>query len=180
MRGPHVAQINGKSPRADETAFVAPTATVIGAATIGAEASVWYGAVLRADCDSIALGEGSNIQDGVAVHCDPGFPVTVGRNVSVGHNAVLHGCTVEDGALVGMGATVLNGAVVGTGSLIAAGALVLAGTQIPPRSLVAGVPAKVRRELTDDEVAKNEGNAAVYRHLAQQHRSAEVTAFDSP
>ncbi|NDV10735.1 gamma carbonic anhydrase family protein [Rhodococcus sp. IEGM 248] len=178
VREPHVVAINGRSPRAEETTWVAPTAAVIGAATLGAETSIWYGAVLRADCDSITLGEGSNIQDGVAVHVDPGFPVVVGRDVSVGHNAVLHGCTVGDGALVGMGATVLNGAVIGEQSLVAAGALVLEGTRVPPRSLVAGVPAKVRRELTDDEVAHNAANAAVYRQLAQQHRSADVTTFD--
>ncbi|WP_218017220.1 gamma carbonic anhydrase family protein [Rhodococcus marinonascens] len=180
MREPHVVAINGNSPQADETAWVAPTAAVIGATTIGAEASIWYGAVLRADCDSITLGEGSNIQDGVAVHVDRGFPVTVGRGVSVGHNAVLHGCTVEDGALVGMGATILNGAVVGEGALVAAGALVLEGTRIPARSLAAGVPAKVRRDLTDDEVAHNADNASVYRELAQQHRSAEVITFNAP
>ncbi|MEV0945224.1 gamma carbonic anhydrase family protein [Rhodococcus sp. NPDC049939] len=180
MREPHVAAINGNSPQIDETAWIAPTAAVLGATTIGAEASVWYSAVLRADCDSITLGAGSNIQDGVTVHTDPGFPVAIGRNVSVGHNAVVHGCTVEDGALVGMGATIINGAVIGEGSLIAAGALVLEGQKIPPRSLVAGVPAKVRRELTDDEVSRNAANAAMYRQLAQQHRSAKITTFSAP
>ena len=107
------------------------------------------------------------------VHTDPGFPVHVGDGVSVGHGAVLHGCTVEEDVLIGMNATVLNGAVVGTGSLVAAGSVVLEGTQIPPRSLVAGVPGKVRRELTEEEHAKIVRNAQHYRELAVQHRAAQ-------
>ncbi|MGA9872483.1 MAG: gamma carbonic anhydrase family protein [Rhodococcus sp. (in: high G+C Gram-positive bacteria)] len=164
--------LEGGSPTVDEQAWVAPTATLVGRVNIAASASIWYGAVLRAEFEDIAIGEGSNLQDGVAAHVDPGFPLTVGKDVSVGHNAVLHGCTVGDGSLVGMGAIVMNGAVIGEGSLVAAGALVLEGTQVPPRSLVAGVPAKVRRELTDDEVNHNGLNSAVYRELAKQHRAA--------
>lgn len=160
------------SPEVDAEAWVAPTATVVGRVKIAASSGIWYNAVLRAEFEDITIGEGSNLQDGVAAHVDPGFPLTVGKDVSVGHNAVLHGCTIGDGSLVGMGAVVMNGAVVGEGSLVAAGALVLEGTQVPPRSLVAGVPAKVRRELTDDEVAHNGLNAAVYRELLKQHRSA--------
>ncbi|HEV7951685.1 MAG TPA: gamma carbonic anhydrase family protein, partial [Glaciihabitans sp.] len=156
------------------TVFVAPTATLIGQVTLAADASVFYGAVLRADRDSISIGAGSNIQDNVTVHCDPGSPVVVGKLVSVGHAAVLHGCTVEDGCLIGMSATVLNRAVVGRESLIAAGSVVLEGTVIPPRSLVAGVPAKVRRSLTEDEVAHLAANAATYLQLSREHRrSAE-------
>jgi carbonic anhydrase/acetyltransferase-like protein (isoleucine patch superfamily) len=127
---------------------------------------VFYGAVLRADSDSITIGAGSNLQDNVAVHCDGGKPTTVGERVSVGHSAVLHGCTVEDDCLIGMSATVLNGAVIGAGSLVAAGAVVLEGTIIPPRSLV---PAKVRRELTEEEIAEVTSNAAHYVELSRKH-----------
>ena len=167
-----VLPFNGTSPTIDETAWLAPTAAVIGNATIEAAASLFYGAVVRADMDAIRLGRGSNLQDNVVVHTDFGFPTRIGAGVSVGHAAVVHGCTVEDNCLIGMNATVLNGAVIGAGSLVAAGSLVLEGTQIPPRSLVAGVPGKVRRELTEEESARVVRNAEHYRALAAQHRSA--------
>ena len=115
---------------------------------------------------------GTNIQDGVTIHVDPGFPVSIGANVSVGHNAVLHGCEVEDGCLIGMGAVILNGAKIGAGSLIAASALVPQGFVVPPRSLVAGVPGKMRRDLSDAEVAHNRNNAQVYQALVELHRDA--------
>lgn len=152
-------------------AFIAPTASVIGKVTLGQGASAFYGAVLRGDTAAISVGENSNLQDNVVLHADPGFPTTVGSRVSVGHGAVVHGCTVEDDCLIGMGATVMNGAVIGTGSLIAGGAVVLEGTIIPPRSLVAGVPAKVRREISDQEFLGIQHNAEHYRELAQSHRA---------
>ncbi len=158
------------TPSIDESAFVAPNATVIGRVTLHPRSSVFYGAVLRGDRDDIELGEGSNLQDNVTVHCDPGAPTRIGAGVSVGHGAVLHGCIVEADCLIGMGATVLNRAVVGAGSLVAAGAVVLEDTVIPPRSLVAGVPAKVRRELTDDEVDHIRRNAETYLELSAAHR----------
>ncbi|GHC33561.1 gamma carbonic anhydrase family protein [Streptomyces cinnamoneus] len=164
--------VGGKQPEVDPAAFAAPTSVVIGEVTLGAEASVWYHAVLRADCGPITLGAGSNIQDNCTVHVDPGFPVRVGERVTVGHNAVLHGCTVEDDVLIGMGATVLNGATIGAGSLVAAQALVPQGMQVPPGSLVAGVPAKVRRELTEEEREHIRVNAAMYVELAKAHREA--------
>ncbi|MCM2577400.1 gamma carbonic anhydrase family protein [Streptomyces meridianus] len=167
-----VRGVDGKEPRIHPEAFAAPTAVVVGDVTLGAGSSVWYHAVLRGDGDSITLGSQSNVQDNCTVHADPGFPVVVGDRVSVGHNAVLHGCTVEDDVLVGMGATVLNGARIGTGSLIAAQALVPQGMEVPPGSLVAGVPAKVRRELTAEERAGLELNAAVYVELAGKHSAA--------
>ncbi|GGW38223.1 gamma carbonic anhydrase family protein [Streptomyces xantholiticus] len=167
-----VAGVGGREPRVDPEAFAAPTSVVMGEVTLDAGASVWYQTVLRADCGPITIGAGSNIQDNCTVHSDPGFPVTVGERVSVGHNAILHGCTVEDDVLVGMGATVLNGAHIGAGSLIAAQALVPQGMQVPPGSLVAGVPAKVRRELTQEEQEGIKLNAAVYLDLAAQHREA--------
>jgi carbonic anhydrase/acetyltransferase-like protein (isoleucine patch superfamily) len=165
-----ILSFNGHAPSVPESAWVAPNGTLVGNVSLGEEASVFYGAVLRGDVDSITIGARSNIQDNVSIHCDSGIPTTVGSGVSVGHSAVLHGCTVEDDCLIGMSATVLNGAVIGTGSLIAAGAVVLEGTIIPPGSLVAGVPAKVRRELTADEVAKVRHNATHYVELSRAHR----------
>lgn len=164
--------IFGHTPQVDATAFVAENATLIGDVHVHADAVVMYGAVLRADRDRIELGEGSNLQDNVSVHGDPGKPTIVGRGVSVGHAAMLHGCTIEDDCLIGMSATVLNGAVIGRESLVAAGTVVLEGTVVPPRSLVAGVPGKVRRELTDDEVAGIRRNAETYRMLGAEHTAA--------
>lgn len=160
------------APSVAEGAFVAPGAIIVGNVALADGASVWYNAVLRAEQEPIRIGAGSNLQDNVSCHVDHGFPLTVGRGVSVGHGAVLHGCTVEDDVLVGMSATVLNGAVIGAGSLIAAGAVVLEGTVVPPGSLVAGVPGKVRRALTDDEVAGIRRNARNYLGHAARHRLA--------
>ncbi|GFE20352.1 gamma carbonic anhydrase family protein [Streptomyces libani] len=165
-----ISPVGGKEPRVDQKAFTAPTSVVLGEVTMGPGASVWYHTVLRADCGPIVLGADSNIQDNCTVHVDPGFPVTVGERVSVGHNAVLHGCTVEDDVLIGMGATVLNGAHIGEGSLVAAQALVPQGMQVPPGSLVAGVPAKVKRQLTDEERETIKLNAVMYLELAARHR----------
>lgn len=167
-----ITAMGGKEPDIDASAFTAPTSVVIGEVTMAARSSVWYHAVLRADCGPIVIGAGSNIQDNCSVHVDPGFPVTVGERVSVGHNAVLHGCTVEDDVLIGMGATVLNGAHIGTGSLIAAQALVPQGMRVPPGSLVAGVPAKVKRRLTQEELDGVKFNAVGYVELAEAHREA--------
>ncbi|MFU8946982.1 gamma carbonic anhydrase family protein [Mycetocola zhadangensis] len=152
-----------------DTAFVAPGARIIGNVTLKPASSVWYNAVLRGDSASIELGEGSNIQDGVAVHVDSSSPVVIGKGVSVGHNAVIHGCTIGDTVLVGMGAVVLSGAVIGDECLIAGGAVVLSGAVIPPRSLVAGVPGKVRRELTDDEIDGIRKNAEIYLEHSRHH-----------
>lgn len=172
MPEPLIVTVLGHTPHLDSDSWVAPNATVIGQVSLAAGASVWYGATLRAESEPIEVGANSNIQDGVTVHVDPGFPCRIGAGVTVGHNVVLHGCTVEDDSLVGMGAVVLNGAVIGAGSLVAAGAVVPQGMVVPPRSLVAGVPAKVRRELTDDEVGHNQFNAKAYTHLTDLHRSA--------
>lgn len=161
-----------RSPAVHEDAWTADSATLVGDVRVGAGSSVWYAAVLRAEYEPITVGERTNLQDGVVVHVDPGFPATLGDGVSVGHGAVLHGCTVQDGCLVGMHATVLNGAVIGAGSLVAAGALVLEGVEVPPGSLVAGVPAKVRRPLTPAEVEGLGVNAALYVELAERHRGA--------
>ncbi|AJT42719.1 gamma carbonic anhydrase family protein [Psychromicrobium lacuslunae] len=163
----------GETPLIAADAFIAANATVIGKVVIGNASSAFYGAVLRGDTAQITVGEHSNLQDNVVLHADPGFPTTIGDRVSVGHGAVVHGCTVEDDCLIGMGATVMNGAVIGAGSLVAGGAVVLEGTVIPPRSLVAGVPAKVRREISDQEFAGIQHNAEHYRVLAQSHRALQ-------
>ncbi|WP_026544297.1 gamma carbonic anhydrase family protein [Arthrobacter sp. 35/47] len=168
----HIIEFSGHTPSVPESVFVAPTASIIGNATFGENSSAFYGVSVRADTATISIGEGTNLQDNVVVHADPGFPATVGNRVSVGHSAVVHGCTIGDDCLVGMSATIMNGATVGTGSLVAAGAVVLEGTQIPPRSLVAGVPAKVRRELTDEELQGVRDNASRYQELAARHRTA--------
>lgn len=177
---PLIRSVAGKKPQLDASAFVAPGGVVVGAVTLQEHSSVWYGAVLRAEAESIEIGSGSNIQDNCTVHTDPGYSVRVGAGVSVGHNAVLHGCVVEDDALVGMGATILNGAVIGAGSLVAAQALVPQGLRVPPGSLVAGVPAKVRRELTEEEREGLKLNAEVYRELALTHGEEETDTDPEP
>jgi carbonic anhydrase/acetyltransferase-like protein (isoleucine patch superfamily) len=172
MSEPLIVPVRGRAPQLHAEAWVAPNASLIGQVSLAARASVWYSATLRAEAEPIEVGFGSNIQDGVTVHVDSEFPVTIGSGVSVGHNAVLHGCTVEDDSLIGMGAIVLNGAVIGTGSLIAAGALIPQGMVVPPRSLVTGVPGRVRRELSEAEIAANRHNAEVYRRLIDIHRAS--------
>ena len=167
--------VAGKAPDVDPTAFVAAGARLVGDVHLAEGASVWYNAVLRGDSDSITVGAGSNLQDNVSVHVDAGHPVRIGEGVSVGHNAVVHGCTIGDASLIGMGSTVLSGAVIGDECLVAAGAVVLEGAVIPAGSLVAGVPAKVRRELTEEERRGIRRNAEVYReHLREHAHSIEV------
>ena len=167
-----ILSLPGRRPAIDPTAFLAAGARVIGSVTIGEASSVWYNAVLRADSDTITIGTGSNAQDNVSVHVDQGHPVVIGDDVSIGHNAVVHGCTIGDGSLIGMGAVVLSGAVIGAECLIAGGALVLSGTEVPDGSLVAGVPAKVRRALTASEREGLRENARVYRDHSATHRGA--------
>lgn len=152
-----------KTPRIDPSAYIAPGAVVIGDVVISAGVSVWFNAVIRGDVEPIVIREGSNIQDGVVVHTDPSYPCDVGENVTVGHNAILHGCQIKPGVTIGMGATVLTGAVVGESALVAAHALVLEGAEVEPRTLVAGVPAKPRRTLSDDEIARLLGNTERYQ-----------------
>ncbi|WP_181798226.1 gamma carbonic anhydrase family protein [Streptomyces sp. WELS2] len=165
-----VVGIRGKEPQVDPEAFVAPTASVVGDVTLHEGASVWYGAVVRGDIEKITVGARANVQDNVTLHADPGYPVRIGERVSIGHNAVVHGATVEEDCLIGMGATVLNGAVIGAGSLVAAQALVPQGMVVPPGSLVAGVPAKVRRALSEEEREGVVLNGTLYADLAKEHR----------
>lgn len=142
--------------------FVAPNAAVIGRVTLGDKSSVWFSCVLRADVESIEIGAGSNIQDGTVIHADPGFPARIGDNVTVGHNAMIHGCVIGDGTLVGINAVVLNGATIGKGCLIGANALVTEGMDIPDGSLVLGSPAVVRKTLSAEQQAKLALNADHY------------------
>lgn len=146
----------------DDTAFVAPNATVLGNVRIAAHASVWFGAVVRAEMAPVVIGERSNVQDGAIIHVDEGFPATLGRNVTVGHRAVVHGATVEDDCIVGIGAILLNGSKIGRNSIVAAGALVPEGKEYPPNSLLMGMPAKVVRQLTPEQAARVSAGAEHY------------------
>ena len=150
-----IRSYKGLAPRIDSSAFIADSADIIGDVHIGAHSSVWFNCVLRGDCYHIRIGESSNIQDGSVIHVTGGrFPTIIGDKVTVGHSVVLHGCTVKDRSLVGIGAIVLDDVVIGEESFIAAGSLVTPGTVIPPRSMVMGAPARVRRTVTDAEVAR--------------------------
>ena len=162
--------LGARAPSPAPGSWVAPGAVLVGDVHLGPEASVWYGCVLRADGGSITVGARSNIQDGCVAHADEHGDVVLGEGVSVGHRAVLHGCVVEDGCLVGMGAVVLTGARIGKGSLVAAGAVVREGAVVPPGSLIAGVPAQVRRPLTDEEATRVRENARSYLDLVALHR----------
>jgi carbonic anhydrase/acetyltransferase-like protein (isoleucine patch superfamily) len=161
-----------KAPQVAKSAWVHPAAVVIGDVTLADDVSVWPTAVLRGDRDAIRVGKSSNVQDGAVLHCDPGKPCLIGERVTIGHRAVVHGCTVEDGALIGIGAIVLNGAVIGAGSLVAAGAVVGEGQVIPPGSLVLGIPAKVRGPLSEDQRARVEKGYETYVLLKELHRAA--------
>ena len=147
----------------DADFWVAPDANVIGDVVIESGVSIWFGATLRGDTEPLRVGEGSNIQENTVVHADPGFPVKIGADCTIGHKAMIHGCTIGDGTLVGMGATILNGAQIGRGCLIGAGALVTEGKVIPDGSLVMGMPGKVVRDLDEDAMARNLASAAGYR-----------------
>jgi carbonic anhydrase/acetyltransferase-like protein (isoleucine patch superfamily) len=162
------------SPLIDATSFVHPAAEVIGDVELGAQASVWPMAVVRADAEAVRVGRRTNLQDGVVVHADPGFPCLIGSDVTVGHRACLHGCTVEDASLIGIGATVLNGARIGAGSIVGAGAVVPEGAVIPPGSLVLGIPGRVRRPTTDTEREGLVAQAGRYVEMAARHRDASV------
>jgi len=154
-------------PKIDPTAFIAPNATVLGDVTIGPQASVWHGAVVRADIAPITVGARTNIQDGVILHADKGEPCVIGDGVTVGHGAVIHGSIVQDDCLIGIRAVVLDRAVIGRGSIVGAGAVVTADTVVPPGSLVLGVPARVVRALTLEEIAHNRHDAEQYVEFAR-------------
>lgn len=153
------------------TAFLAPTACVMGDVTLDEDTSVWYGAVIRGDMAPIRIGAQSNIQDGTIVHVDEGVPCTVGRRVGVGHRVILHGCTVEDDCLIGMGSVILNGVRIGTGSVVAAGAVIPEGMQVPPGSVVMGVPGRIVRRVDASLAARIAGTWQHYVEQAKAHRT---------
>lgn len=161
-------EIDGKRPELGFDAWVAPSADLIGEVRLGPEASVWFGACIRADNTAIVVGDRSNVQEGAMLHSDPGAPCTVGRDVTVGHHAILHGCTIEDEVLIGMGATVLNHAVIPSGCLIGAGALVTEGKTFAANSLIVGSPAKAVRTLDEAAVAMIRISAAHYVERAKR------------
>ena len=165
-------RIGTHSPADFGAAFVAENATLAGSVLMKKDCSVWYGAVLRADTGHIVIGEGSNVQDNAVLHTGPGLDVMVGRGVSIGHGAIVHGCTVGDRCLIGMHATILNGAVIGDGCLIAAGALVPENAVIPAESLVMGVPGRVVKPVTAAQTAAIAENEQEYRELARLHAAA--------
>jgi carbonic anhydrase/acetyltransferase-like protein (isoleucine patch superfamily) len=148
-----ILTLAGRTPRIAASAYIAPSADIIGSVEVGEDSSVWFQCVVRGDIEPIRIGASSNLQDGTIVHTMFGAPVTVGDWVTVGHRGVIHGCTIEDHCLIGMGAVLLNHVRVGEGSIVAAGALVVENTVIPPRSLYMGVPAKLRRAVTEEEQA---------------------------
>ena len=159
------------TPQVAPDAYVAETATVLGRVSLGPRASVWFGAVVRGDNDDIVIGEGSNVQDGAVLHVDPGFPLKIGARVSIGHQAMLHGCTIGDGTLIGIQAIVLNGAAIGPDSLVGAGALVTEGKQFPARSVILGAPAKRVRELSEEEAAGLVRIATSYASRGEKFRT---------
>ncbi|HEV7574541.1 MAG TPA: gamma carbonic anhydrase family protein [Caldimonas sp.] len=166
-----IYRIGAKTPQVAASAYIAAEATLVGMITVGERASVWPGAAARGDNEPIVIGDDSNVQEGAVLHADPGFPLTIGTRVTVGHQAMLHGCTIGDGSLVGIQAVVMNGAVIGRHCLVGAGAIVTEGKSFPDRSLILGVPAKVVRALGDEEVAGLERAAASYVERGAHFRS---------
>ena len=153
-----------------DSIVICPGAQVIGEVEMGSDVSIWHGAVVRGDTDSITIGNNSNVQDNCVVHCTKGFPVKIGDNVSVGHGAIVHGCTLEDNVLIGMNATVLNGAHIGKNSIVGAGAVVSEGKEFPEGSLILGVPAKKVKDLTPVQIDHIQENADNYVKLSKQYK----------
>lgn len=159
----------GHLPVIAESAFVAPNSTVVGRCTIGENSSIWFNAVLRADVNEIKIGCGTNIQDGAVLHCDHDYSLTVADHVTIGHNAIVHGCTIESNCIIGMGSTLLDGAHIGENCIIGANSLVTSNKRIPPGSLVVGSPAKVVRELTPEEIEGIKKSVAGYVELSKAY-----------
>lgn len=169
--------IDGCQPQVPDSCWVAPSADLIGDVHLGEQVGIWFGAVIRADNTPITLGDRTNVQEGCMLHSDPGVPLSVGEDCTIGHHAILHGCTIGNRVLVGMGATVLNNAVIGDDCLIGAGALVTEGKSFPPGSLIVGAPAKVVRELSPEAMAALKASAAGYASR-QAHFKAELKRVD--
>lgn len=168
-----IVSFDGHTPEISPDCFVAENAAIVGEVTIGADSSVWFGAVIRGDEDSITVGEGTSVQDNAVLHCDEGHPITVGNHVTIGHAAVVHGCTVGDNALIGMNAVVLNGATIGESAIVGAGAVVRENDVIPAGAVAVGVPAKVVKLNEDYNRSMNSLNAAAYVQLSRAYRAEE-------
>ena len=166
-----VYEVDGKTPQVDSTAWIADSAQVMGHVTLGPDASVWFGCVLRGDTESMTIGEGSNIQDLTVMHADHGLPLTIGKHVTVGHKVMLHGCTIGDESLLGIGAIVLNGARIGKNCLVGAGSLVTEGKEFPDGSMIMGTPAKVVRQLTPEQIEGLRLSAQHYIDNARMFRA---------
>ena len=166
-----VYEVDGKTPQVDSTAWIADSAQVMGHVTLGPDASVWFGCVLRGDTESMTVGEGSNIQDLTVMHADHGLPLTIGKHVTVGHKVMLHGCTIGDESLIGIGAIVLNGARIGKNCLVGAGSLVTEGKEFPDGSMIMGTPAKVVRQLTPEQIEGLRQSARHYVDNARRFRA---------
>lgn len=166
-----IYKLGNATPNIDESVFVADTATIIGSVVIEENASIWYGASIRADNEPIAIGAGSNVQENAVLHTDPGYPMMIEQNVTVGHQAMLHGCTIKEGSLIGIQAIVLNGAVIGRNCLVGAGAVVTEGKVFPDNSLILGAPAKVVRELTDAQIAGLKRAAKSYIERREHYKA---------
>ncbi len=164
-------ELDGQSPQVHDSAWVADSAQVMGQVVLEEDASVWFGAVLRGDMDTIRVGRGSNVQDGSVLHADRGVPLTLGENVTVGHQVMLHGCTIGDGSLIGIQAVVLNGARIGKNCLVGAGALVTEGKEFPDGSMILGSPAKVVRQLTPEQIEGLRRSAQSYVENARRFKA---------
>lgn len=166
-----IYQLGDHAPEIDPSAYVADSANIIGKAKIAARASVWFNVTIRGDNELITVGENSNVQESCVLHTDLGFPLTIGKNVTIGHQAMLHGCSIGDGALVGIQAVVLNGAKIGRNCLIGAGALVTEGKEFPDNSLIIGSPAKAVRTLSEEDIARMHRNTASYVERGQHYKT---------
>jgi carbonic anhydrase/acetyltransferase-like protein (isoleucine patch superfamily) len=171
-----IVEYHGKRPRIGRDVFIAPTAVVIGDVELGDGASVWYGVVLRGDEGRIVIGPGSNVQDNSVIHTTPDMPTILHEDVTIGHGALLEGCTVERGAVIGMGAIVLHQVAVGEQAMVAAGSVVTPGTNIPPRTLAAGSPAVVKKELSGGALRSVEHNAEAYHELSRKYLAQKLDA----
>lgn len=171
MMEPLVLRLGEKIPNIAEGVFLAPGVVVAGEVTLAAGVSLWYHSVIRGDASSVEMGEDSNLQDGCVIHADPGFPAIIGARVTIGHRAVIHGARIEDDVLIGMGAIVMNGAVIRSGSIIAAGAVISQGVEVPPGSLMAGVPGRVLRAARPSDAAAIAHGAEEYLRLTKEHRA---------
>jgi carbonic anhydrase/acetyltransferase-like protein (isoleucine patch superfamily) len=167
-----IYQLGEDSPQIDPSAYVTETANVIGKAKVEANTNIWFDVTIRGDNELITIGENSNVQEGCILHTDPGFPLTIEKNVTVGHQAMLHGCTIGEGSLVGIQAVILNGAKIGKNCLVGAGALVTEGKEFPDNSLIIGTPAKAVRTLTEEDISRMQRNTANYVKRGQQYKTS--------